>query len=305
MTFDEFTQKLISEIAKELRTKQTCLEFDDVPTANSANPVTSDGIKTYIDNATINDIRVAEGEFDDTTKKIILTLTNGTVIDFSVADLVSGLQSEISSSNKLSADFIDDTSSTNKLTNATEKTAWNNKLDKVTTTTEVMQAYVKQVDGTQIMVYVHWNNIRDTIPIRDQTGNIRVSLVPTTSTHATSKQYVDSLIPHLYEHIYKLSGSSTTISSDYFLAYIKILSPNDTEKSLSDIVTSYHITPVSVYDVTNNVAINGVGLTITGAPYPSGYNVAVRYLQSNGSETSFMTGHDTISLTKISITQIF
>lgn len=68
------------------------------------------------------------------------------------------------------------------------------KLDKVTTTSAVMQAYIKQTDGSQQMVFVHWDNIRDTIPIRDQTGNIRVALVPTISTHATSKQYVDDAI---------------------------------------------------------------------------------------------------------------
>lgn len=78
----------------------------------------------------------------------------------------------------------------------------NNKLDKVTTITEIMQTYVKQPDGSQQMVYVHWNNIRDTIPIRDQTGNIRVALTPTTNTHATSKEYVDNLVKK-YNHFIK------------------------------------------------------------------------------------------------------
>lgn len=73
---------------------------------------------------------VVSGAYDDTTKKIILTLQSGSTVEFSVADLVSGLQSEITSSNKLSADLVDDTNATNKFTNATEKSSWNAKYDK-------------------------------------------------------------------------------------------------------------------------------------------------------------------------------
>lgn len=70
---------------------------------------------------------VVSGSYDDNTKKIILTLQGGSTIEFSVADLVSGLQSEITSSNKLSSDLIDDTNNTNKFVTSTEKTTWNNK----------------------------------------------------------------------------------------------------------------------------------------------------------------------------------
>lgn len=81
---------------------------------------------------------VVGGSYDSTNKKIILTLKNGQTVEFSVADLVSGLQSEITSSNKLSADLVDDTNTTNKFTNATEKSTWNAKVgttDYATTTT--------------------------------------------------------------------------------------------------------------------------------------------------------------------------
>lgn len=73
---------------------------------------------------------VVNGAYDSLTKEVVLTLESGSTIRFSVADLVSGLQSELSSSNKLNADYIDDTNSTNKLTNATEKSTWNAKYDK-------------------------------------------------------------------------------------------------------------------------------------------------------------------------------
>lgn len=71
---------------------------------------------------------VVNGSYDNTAKKVVLTLQNGSTIDFSVADLVAGLQSEITSTNKLSADLISD-GNTNKTVTATEKSTWNGKQD--------------------------------------------------------------------------------------------------------------------------------------------------------------------------------
>jgi hypothetical protein len=63
---------------------------------------------------------VVNGSYDSTNKKIVLTLQSGSTIDVPVGDLVAGLQSEITSSNKLSADLISD-GSTNKVYTATEQ----------------------------------------------------------------------------------------------------------------------------------------------------------------------------------------
>ena len=63
---------------------------------------------------------VVNGSYNNSTKKVVLTLQNGNTVDFSVADLVAGLQSEITSTNKLSADLIQD-GTTNKVVTATEK----------------------------------------------------------------------------------------------------------------------------------------------------------------------------------------
>ena len=72
---------------------------------------------------------VVGGSYDDTTKKVILTLKNGTTVDFSVADLVAGLQTEITSTNKLDADLVDDTTSVHKFVTAADKSTWNAKSD--------------------------------------------------------------------------------------------------------------------------------------------------------------------------------
>lgn len=66
---------------------------------------------------------VVSGSYDDATKKVILTLQNGSTIEFSIADLVAGLQTEITNSNMLDADLVDDSTSTNKFVTASEKTS--------------------------------------------------------------------------------------------------------------------------------------------------------------------------------------
>lgn len=74
---------------------------------------------------------VVGGRYDDTTKKVILTLENGSEIEFSIADLVAGLQTEITAQNKLNADYVDDSNSANKFTTTQEKATWNGKQDAI------------------------------------------------------------------------------------------------------------------------------------------------------------------------------
>lgn len=72
---------------------------------------------------------VVSGSYDAVNKKVVLTLENGSTVEFSVADLVAGLQTEITSTNKLDADLVDDSTSTNKFVTAANKTTWNWKQD--------------------------------------------------------------------------------------------------------------------------------------------------------------------------------
>lgn len=65
---------------------------------------------------------VVSGSYDNTNKKIILTLQNGSTIDIPVGDLVAGLQTEITSTNKLSSDLVDDTGHTHKFATSSQLT---------------------------------------------------------------------------------------------------------------------------------------------------------------------------------------
>lgn len=72
---------------------------------------------------------VVSGTYDNVNKKIVLTLEGGSTIDIPVGDLINGLQSQITSANKLNSDLVDDSLSTNKFVTSAEKTTWNNKSD--------------------------------------------------------------------------------------------------------------------------------------------------------------------------------
>lgn len=79
---------------------------------------------------------VVNGSYNNATKKVVLTLQNGSTVEFSVADLVAGLQSEITSTNKLSADLISD-GTTNKVVTESDVTNWNSKTDNIGTITGI------------------------------------------------------------------------------------------------------------------------------------------------------------------------
>ena len=118
---------------------------------------------------------VVGATYDSTNKKIILTLQNGTTIDVPVGDLISGLQSEITSNNKLSSDLVDDTNNTNKFVTTTEKTTWGSKQDALVSGTNIKTIDSQSILGSgnlQIM-----KNASSTV-----VGGVKVRLDSTTNT---------------------------------------------------------------------------------------------------------------------------
>ncbi|MEE0887897.1 MAG: hypothetical protein U0L97_01635 [Candidatus Saccharimonadaceae bacterium] len=99
------------------------------------NVISTDTIDLPLENV------VVSGSYDSTNQKIVLTLQSGDTVDIPVGALVSGLQSEITSQNKLASDLIDDSNSGNKFVTTSEKQTWNNKLD-----SEDLTDYVKNTD---------------------------------------------------------------------------------------------------------------------------------------------------------------
>lgn len=96
---------------------------------------------------------VVGGSYDSTNKKIILTLESGSTIEIPVADLVAGLQSEITTTNKLSADLVDDSESSHKFVTSTEKTKISNSITQSDLNTALAGYETKVTAGTSSQYY--------------------------------------------------------------------------------------------------------------------------------------------------------
>ena len=121
---------------------------------------------------------VVGASYDSTTKEIVLTLKNGQTIRFSVADLVSGLQEEITLDNKLSADLVDDSTSTNKFVTSQDKTNWNAKVDE-----EDIADFVKNTD----------------YPTENTSGVVKQSQYYGFKTNENGKPYADNFNYSTYQ----------------------------------------------------------------------------------------------------------
>ena len=90
---------------------------------------------------------VVGGSYDSQTKKVVLTLQNGNTIEFSVADLVSGLQTELSASNKLNPAYIN-YDSTHRAVSDTEKSTWNGKQNAIDSSHKLSADLVDDTSAT-------------------------------------------------------------------------------------------------------------------------------------------------------------
>lgn len=150
---------------------------------------------------------VVSGSYDSATKKVVLTLKDGSTIDFSIADLISGLQTEITSTNKLSADLVEN-GTTNKVYTATEKT----KLSGI-------------ASGAEVNVQSNWNETntssdayilnKPTIPqVLDHPQGTETDAAP-------SIRYVESIRSEV-DFRWHVDGTSIDVSADDEL-YVKSL----------------------------------------------------------------------------------
>lgn len=164
---------------------------------------------------------VVGGSYDSTNKKIVLTLKNESTIDVPVGDLVSGLQAEITSSNKLASDLVEDTNNTNKFVTASEKTTWNGKQDALTA-------------GTNITIQN--NVISANVPTIDLSNYLAkdntTSYTPTGDYNPATKKYVDDNAgsEEVTEYVwdvntsnYYLNGASKNITDTTALADLKTI----------------------------------------------------------------------------------
>lgn len=213
---------------------------------------------------------VVNGSYNNTTKKVVLTLQSGSTVEFSVADLVSGLQSEITSTNKLSADLIAD-GTTNKVVTASEKTTWNGKQDALTNAdvlTGITSTKVSNWDNAATNSHTHSNkSVLDGISSTDITNwnskTDNVGTVTGVKINGTTKNPTNGVVD-----LGTVITSETTLSKG---------STSGSGNAVTDISVSGHqitltkgttfLTQHQSIKTLNGTALTGAGdITLTGVP---------------------------------------
>ena len=139
---------------------------------NNATIYTSNEIDLPLETMVVN------ATYDNTTKKIILTLQNGTTVEFSVADLVSGLVSE-SQLQTILANYYTKTEINNLLANKVDKVA-----GKGLSTNDFTDEYKEQVDtNTEDISDIQEEQTEQNASIQKlQTENARLKATLSTTT---------------------------------------------------------------------------------------------------------------------------
>jgi len=198
---------------------------------------------------------VVDAYYDKYSKEIVLTLQSGTSTRFSVADLVSGLQSEITANNKLKSDLVDDTNQVHKFVTSEEKTTWNNKVDSSVTRSSHSGDYSSVItnNGNMVMLrssYTSDGNTKNSVLVLGSSGFSIVSdnknvigtdqnknlflknvITPTDDTDAVNKKYVDDAVSDI-----DLSGKTDAVKT--LAGYTSQIRNNGNNIVLSNISTS-------------------------------------------------------------------
>ena len=125
---------------------------------------------------------VVSGSYDKTKKEIVLVLENGNTIEVPVGDLIAGLQSEITPTNKLDADLVDDTTSSHKFVSAAEKNTWSWKQDRLVSGTNI-----KTVNGQSILGTGDLEIQAGVTSVNNKTGAVTLDPDDLDDTESTNK----------------------------------------------------------------------------------------------------------------------
>lgn len=208
---------------------------------------------------------VVDGSYDAQTKKIILTLVNGNTIEFSVADLVAGLQSEITSQNKLHADLVDDSAATHKFVTASDKTTWNAKQDAISDLATIrsgaaLGATAVQPNsvtaGTYTKVTVASNGLISAV------SNLQASDIPDLSSTYYLASNPSGYQANVIETV-KVNGTALTPSSKA----VNISVPT----KVSDLTNDSGF----ISGITSSMVVSALGYTPYNSSNPSGYQANV------------------------------
>lgn len=229
---------------------------------------------------------VVDGEYDSQTQKIKLELKNGNYVEFSVAELVSGLQTELSSSNKLNPAYIAYDSS-HRAVSDTEKDTWNAKQNAISdletirsgaaagatavqpaTMTEALAAKQNSLSETQLAAVNSGINSAKVGQIETNKTNILYAIntgvknwLPVDNCNSTTGLYI---IPRTTEvalpagkYIFYINVTSSTATGIQFISSIGVDDGNHRTGvcTISNMSAGIHYSEVTVLSGTTNIAV--------------------------------------------------
>lgn len=286
---------------------------------------------------------VVNGSYNSQLKKIVLTLKNNNTIDIPVADLISGLQSEITPVSPLDADLVDDTNSTHKFVTEQEKQAWTNKSGFSGNYNDLSGKPTNVSSFTNDAGYLTSTDIEQELGAKANTSDVYDKT--TIDTALTSKQNTPLIIEVNYDnpsipngtyasitaalaagkevivklnnplytincHLKGVANSVYTFTSSFMVAIVNvIINPNDTISVNSDSVALESHLDGKVDKVEDAVSGNLAVLTSDGNIADSGLALSTKTAYSNkGSATkvpkiSTNTLGQVTSISEVTITQ--
>lgn len=245
---------------------------------------------------------VVSGSYDSANKKVVLTLKSGSTVEFSVADLISGLQTTIDSNNKLSADLVTDSTTTNKFVTASDITNWNGKANSADLATVATTGTLASLNDTtistpsdgQVLMYDDgaWKNTTSTASVA--WGGVTGTL----SDQTDLKNALDAKQGTL------TAGSNITITSGTISAtdttYSAMTGADGTNAGTSGLVPAPAATD-------NTKFLRGDGTWATaggGSSLPSQTGNSGKFLTTDGTDASWATvSVPTVNDSTITITQ--
>lgn len=211
---------------------------------------------------------VVSGSYDDTTQKIILTLKNGQTVEFSVADLVSGLQSEITLNNKLDADLVSDVSSENKFVTAAEKAAWNGKQNTISDLSTIRSGAAAGATALQQSDVTSTYSASGTAPVNGTAVNAALGTLDVSSVGGAGK-YISAIS----ETNGKIAPVEGTIDSVPTASSANPVSSGGVQTPLAEVIDN---------GAKNLLKITATSQTITGVTFTVGNDGTVT---ANGTNT--------------------
>jgi hypothetical protein len=159
---------------------------------------------------------VVDGTYNAETEKVVLTLQNGNTIEFSVASLVAGLQSQITDTNKLAPELIDYNSTHRAVTDA-EKSTWSGKQNAISDLSTIRSGAAAGATAVQPAALSSYQ------PLINSSNKLNPALLDYDSSHRSVSDTEKSTWNNKQS---RLSASNKLDSSfiDFTIGQIKVLS---------------------------------------------------------------------------------